>query len=87
MTFRDGRYIRNAPVLEHCLVQLRDRLEVKRIEAFYRRELRRFDTPVDQALFPIDQLQLCQPQKIFDAILAGLRRKTRLLLIFALKAR
>ena len=73
--------------MNQCLVQLRDRLEVERIETFLGRELRRPDAPVNQPLLVIDEFEVGQPQKIFYVILAGLRLKTRLLLVFALEAR
>ena len=50
------------------LVQGRDRLEVKAVQAFDGRELGRLDPTLDHAAFPVDHLQLDEAREELDVV-------------------
>ena len=52
------------------LVEGRDRCEVEAVEALGGRELRRLDAALDHPAFPLDQLELAEPQQVLDMVLA-----------------
>jgi hypothetical protein len=52
------------------LVERRDCHEVEAVEALGRRELRGLDTALDHPAFPLDQLELAEPEEVLDMILA-----------------
>ena len=64
------------------LVQSRDRLEVKAVETFGRRELRRLNPALDHPTLPVDHLQFHQPAKKLNMVQPLGRALTRQLVVF-----